>query len=149
DPEAPPGATARVAHLLAKIGAGTARPGLIDTRKDPRAPRTTTFRVARASAVLGLGVPEDRAREILGGLGFGVAEQAASWAVTVPPWRGDVSREVDVIEEVGRHLGIDRIPSTVPPARGAEGLRPSQAATRAVREVLVGGGLTEVINYAF
>jgi phenylalanyl-tRNA synthetase beta chain len=71
------------------------------------------------------------------------------WNVEIPSWRGDVSREADLIEEVGRHVGIDRLPSTVPAARGVEGLRPAQVATRVVREALVGAGLTEVINYAF
>jgi phenylalanyl-tRNA synthetase beta chain len=149
DPEAPPAATARIAHLLGKIGAGTARPGLLDRHPAPRPRRTTVFRLERAAAMLGTNVPEGRAREILIGLGFGVKEQAGGWSVEVPSWRGDVSREADVVEEVGRHLGIDRIPSTVPPSRGAEGLRPAQATARAVREALVGAGLTEVINYAF
>jgi phenylalanyl-tRNA synthetase beta chain len=135
DPEIPPAATARIAHLLAKIGGGTLRPGLIDSQEGPRPRRATTFRLARASAVLGLPVPEDRARTILVGLGFGVKPGAGRWDVEVPSWRGDVSREADVVEEVGRHFGIDRMPSTVPAARGAEGLRPSQVATRAVREV--------------
>jgi len=149
DPEAPPDATARIAHLLAKIGAGMARPGLIDRRPVPRARRATTFRLRRASAVLGTPVAEDRARQILTGLGFAVTEQPAAWEVEIPSWRGDVGREADLIEEVGRHVGIDRIPSTVPASRGAEGLRPVQVATRAVREALVGAGLAEVINYAF
>jgi phenylalanyl-tRNA synthetase beta chain len=149
DPEAPPDATARIAHLLAKIGAGTARPGLIDRRPVPRARRSTTFRLGRASAVLGTPVAEDRARQILTGLGFAVQERPAAWEVEIPPWRSDVGREADLIEEVGRHVGIDRIPSTVPASRVAEGLRPAQVATRAVREALVGAGLTEVINYAF
>jgi phenylalanyl-tRNA synthetase beta chain len=149
DPEAPPDATARIAHLLAKIGAGSARPGLIDRRPVPRARRATSFRPARATAVLGTPVAEDRARRILTGLGFVVKEQPAAWEVEIPSWRGDVSREADLVEEVGRHLGVDRIESTVPAARGAEGLRPVQVATRAVREALVGAGLTEVINYAF
>lgn len=149
DPEAPPDATARIAHLLGKIGAGTARPGLIDQRPVPRTRRATTLRLARASAVLGTPVAEDRARQILTGLGFGVKAQPPAWEVEIPSWRGDVSREADVIEEVGRHIGVDRIPSTVPASRGAEGLRPVQVATRAVREALVGAGLTEVINYAF
>jgi phenylalanyl-tRNA synthetase beta chain len=149
DPEAPAAATARIAHLLGKIGAGTARPGLIDRHPAPRPQRTTVFRLERAAAMLGTSVPEGRAREILTGLGFGVKEQTGSWSVEVPSWRGDVSREADVVEEVGRHLGVDRIPSSVPPSRGAEGLRPAQAAARAVREALVGAGLTEVVNYAF
>src|SRR2546427_10871124 len=91
---------------------------------------------------------EERARQILTGLGFGVKEQPAAWDVEIPSWRSDVGREADLIEEVGRHVGVDRIPSTVPPSRGAEGLRPAQVAVRGIREALVGAGVTEGINYS-
>jgi phenylalanyl-tRNA synthetase beta chain len=69
--------------------------------------------------------------------------------VEIPSWRGDASREADLIEEVGRHYGLDKIPSTVPPGRGAEGLRPWQQRLRAVRDSLAGAGLVEVVTYAF
>jgi phenylalanyl-tRNA synthetase beta chain len=150
DPEGPPEALDRIAHLLAKIGAGTARPGLLDRYVSPRSRRRATLRPARAAAILGLKVPEAEAARILKGLGFQVRKVAREGiAVEVPTWRGDVSREADLIEEVGRHFGLDGIPSTLPPARGVEGLRPEQSSERAVREVLAGAGLTEVVNYAF
>ena len=150
DPEAPPLALARIAHLAEKIGAGTTRPGLVDRhpRKLPR--RTVAFRPARASALLGAPVPAADDRRILGGLGFGVGQpESDALQVEVPTWRGDVSREADLVEEVGRHMGLQRIPSTIPPAGGAEGLRPAQRRDRAIREVLAGAGLTEVITYSF
>jgi len=53
------------------------------------------------------------------------------------------------VEEVGRHHGLSRIPSTLPAGGGVEGLRPAQVLERGVREVLVGAGLVEVVNYAF
>lgn len=150
DPEGPVTATSRIAHLLEKIGAGTARPGLIDRTAAPVAGRRATLRPSRVDKVLGTHVPEERSRAILAGLGFGVEETAgAAMAVRIPTWRGDVSREEDLIEEVGRHHGLGRIASTLPPARGAEGLRPHQVREREIRATLVGAGLTEVINYAF
>lgn len=148
DPEAPPLATARIAHLLAKIGAGSARPGLVDRYVARRPPRTILFRPARTDALLGVPVPPERIEAILSGLGFAVRESVEGVTVSVPTWRGDVSREVDLIEEVGRHHGLDQIPPTLPPGRGAGGLRPEQARMRAVREALAGAGLTEVVNYA-
>jgi phenylalanyl-tRNA synthetase beta chain len=149
DPEAPPLATARIAHLLAKIGAGSVRPGLIDQHPAPRPRRTALFRPARANALLGVPVPPERGQRILDGLGFVVRESVEGLSAEIPSWRGDVSREVDLVEEVGRHHGLDKIPSTVPPGRGAEGLRPWQSRLRAVREALAGAGLMEVITYAF
>ena len=149
DPEGTATATARIAHLLARIGAGTARPGLIDRHPAPRPSRRVTLRSARTDAVLGTAVPRERAHAILTGLGFRAERAADSAAYAVPSWRSDVSREIDLIEEVGRHHGLGRIPSTVPPARGAEGLRPRQLRERRLRELLVGAGLTEVITLAF
>jgi phenylalanyl-tRNA synthetase beta chain len=150
DPEGTATATARIAHLLAKIGAGTARPGLIDRYPAPRPPRGVAVRAPRVDAVLGTPVPPARARTILAGLGFEGAEGGSDLGTyTVPTWRSDVAREIDLVEEVGRHHGLDRIPFTVPPARGAEGLRPAQVRERRLRELLVGAGLTEVITHAF
>jgi phenylalanyl-tRNA synthetase beta chain len=150
DPEGPVAATARIAHLLQKTGAGAARPGLIDQRPAPVARKILALRVPQLRRVLGADVPAAEARRILVGLGF-VAGQARGETITaeVPTWRSDVSREVDLVEEVGRHHGLSAIPSTLPPGGGVEGLRPAQAMERAVRAVLVGAGLVEVVNYAF
>ncbi|HET8645461.1 MAG TPA: phenylalanine--tRNA ligase subunit beta, partial [Vicinamibacteria bacterium] len=149
DPEAPPLATARIAHLLARMGAGSVRPGLVDRHVAPRPARTAVFRPGRTSALLGVPVAPQQAQDILQGLGFTVRESVEGVSAEVPSWRGDVAREVDLVEEVGRHYGLDKIPSTLPPGRGAEGLRPWQARLRAVREALAGAGLTEVVTYAF
>ncbi len=97
DPNGPPVATARVAHLLEKLGAGTTRPGMIDVVPKPLARRQVGFRAARASAMLGTEVPPDRCRQILTGLGFETTETVpGEWKVAVPTWRGDVSREADL-----------------------------------------------------
>lgn len=149
DPEAPPLATARIAHLLARIGAGSVRPGLIDRYVSPRPKRTTVFRPGRADALLGVPVPAERAQATLTGLGFALREGLEGTTAEIPSWRGDVSREVDLVEEVGRHYGLDKVPPTLPPGRGAQGLKPWQARLRAVREALAGAGLTEVVTYAF
>jgi phenylalanyl-tRNA synthetase beta chain len=150
DPQGTATATARIAHLLARIGAGSARPGLIDRHPGKRPPRQVALRPSRTDAVLGTQVPPVRGRQILEGLGFEpVGEAGESTTFIVPPWRSDVSREIDLVEEVGRHHGLDKIPFTVPPARGAEGLRPHQARERRLRELLVGAGLTEVVTHAF
>jgi phenylalanyl-tRNA synthetase beta chain len=150
DPEGPLTATARIAALLTRIGAGSARPGLIDRVAAPRAPRRARLRSSRLRTLVGVDVPEDRARAILEGLGFAAADGedgATLWSV--PSWRGDVAREVDLVEEVARHFGVERVPSRLPAAGGAVGLRPHQARDRLVRDVLAGAGLTEVMGYSF
>ena len=150
DPEAPPLALARIAHLAERIGAGTTRPGLIDRHPRRIPDRMVPFRAVRAAALLGAPVASEEARRILVGLGFAPGRpESDAIPVRVPTWRGDIAREVDLIEEVGRHTGLDRIPSTTPPAQGAEGLRPAQRRERLMRDVLAGAGLDEVITYSF
>jgi phenylalanyl-tRNA synthetase beta chain len=144
-----PTAIARLGHLLAKAGAGTIRPGIVDRLPLRRPPRRIVLRPSRVSALLGVEVPVDRQVAILQALGFGVQGGGGRLAVAVPTWRGDVAREADLVEEVGRHFGLQRIPSSVPPALDVGVLRPSQRRERRIREVLAGLGLTEVIGYSF
>jgi phenylalanyl-tRNA synthetase beta chain len=148
DPEGPLVGTARIAHLLLQIQAGSVRPGLIDVVARRREVRTARLRPARANAVLGVEVPAYRQADILAGLGFApVSGEDGTWSI--PSWRGDVAREADLVEEVGRHFGIDRVPPTLPASARAEGLREHQRREREVRDLLTGIGLSETINYAF
>jgi phenylalanyl-tRNA synthetase beta chain len=150
DPEGPVISIGRFAHLLLELGVGSVRPGLIDQYVAPQPVRSARLRTAKLWQLLGSEIPAQRAREILEGLGFqAVRTEAEGAEFQVPSWRGDVSREADLIEEVVRHHGIDKIPSTLPPATAPGGLRPSQRIERELRGLLVAAGLTEVVNYAF
>jgi phenylalanyl-tRNA synthetase beta chain len=144
-----PGAIDRLAHLLAKIGAGTVRPGLVERKGQDRPARMVRLRPARVGALLGVAVPRLQQIRILESLGFLVSGSAPEAAVHVPSWRLDVSREADLAEEVGRHFGLHRVPAVLPPATREGRLRLSQRRERRVRDVLTGVGLVEVINYAF
>ncbi len=148
-PDAPPTALARIAHLAAKIGAGTTRPGLIDRYVAPRPRTRVSLRPGRITAVLGAPVAVSESRRILSGLGFAVGEPSEAWTVDVPTWRGDVTREIDLVEEIARHHGLGRIPSTIPPSARVEGLRPAQRRDRELRSALAGAGMKEAITYSF
>lgn len=150
DPKATALATARIAHLLERIGAGRARPGVIDRVAGAPGPRRATLRPARVERLLGVEVPAERAATILTRLGFGI-ERAADGAleVAIPSWRGDVAREADLIEEVGRHHGLDAIPPTLPRGASEGGLRRAQSRERLVRQALAGAGLDEVLTLSF
>jgi phenylalanyl-tRNA synthetase beta chain len=104
------------------------------------------FRPERASALIGLDVPPDEQRSILEGLGLEVSDD---WDVTVPTWRArDVTREVDVVEEVARAV-LDRVPHTMPRRRHVEGrLSTDQRLRRLVEDVLVGAGLSEAYTWS-
>nr|MBA2742263.1 phenylalanine--tRNA ligase subunit beta [Actinomycetota bacterium] len=103
-------------------------------------------RPERASHLIGLELPEDEQRTTLEGFGF---EVSADWHVTVPTWRArDVTREVDVIEEIARPV-IDRVPLTMPRRRHVRGrLSTSQRLRRLAEDVLVGAGLSEAYTWS-
>jgi phenylalanyl-tRNA synthetase beta chain len=149
DVGAGPWALARLAHLLHKIGAGTVRPGVVERVGHGREPRRVCLRPSKVSALLGVEVSAERQATILRSLGFGVEEKGGEALVAVPSWRLDVSREADLAEEVGRHFGVHRVPSAIPPSTRPGRLRLSQRRERRIREILTGIGATEVINYAF
>jgi phenylalanyl-tRNA synthetase beta chain len=130
-----------------------ARPvgGTIDVGGPGPAPVTLRLRDARTERLLGAPVPRADAARILTGLGFGVVDAADGLDVTVPHWRrGDVEREADLIEEVARLWGLDRLPSTLPSRRGAVGrLAPEQRVRRRAEDALVGAGLSEAVGWSF
>ena len=121
--------------------AGARWVGETDVRAELPEPQTITLRPERTSALLGLEVAEDEQRRILESLQF---EVGGDWSVKVPSWRArDVTREVDLIEEVGR-MKLDEVPLTLPPRREMFGrLSPEQRRRRLVEDVLVGLGFSE------
>ncbi|MCE2540645.1 MAG: phenylalanine--tRNA ligase subunit beta [Acidobacteria bacterium] len=156
DVEAPVQAMRRAQQLLTEIGGGTPRGPIVDRYPTPRHRATVTLRHARIGHVLGVEVEPGFVPATLERLGFGVDGEATEgggrprWRVTVPPHRGDVSREIDLIEEIARHHGYERFPSTFPalvrPPAPASGTRSRQ---RLLRRVLTAGGCSEAITYGF
>jgi len=104
------------------------------------------LRPERANQLIGLELAVDEQRSILEGFEF---EVSAEWDVTVPTWRArDVTREVDVIEEVARAV-LDRVPHTMPLRRHVRGrLSKDQRLRRLVEDVLVGAGLSEAYTWS-
>jgi phenylalanyl-tRNA synthetase beta chain len=153
DIAAAPLGIARAAALLAQIGGGRPLGGLIDRYPAPRPPTVIVLRGARIARVLGQDVPASEVPGLLEPLGFQVQPTAASeaaWAVTVPSFRVDVTREVDLIEEVGRHYGFDRLPVTFPALSAAQSPPdPIIARERLVRQVLTAAGFSEAMTFAF
>lgn len=114
-------------------------------------PATIELRTARVNAMLGVELGREDIAGLLGPIGFATAVRGEDLEVTVPSYRMvDTTTEIDVIEEVGRHYGFERIPKTVPrPTTQAGALSPVQQQRRALRHALVGFGLTEVMPLPF
>jgi phenylalanyl-tRNA synthetase beta chain len=133
---------ARLATELIVSLTGARWTGNVDVRGELPERPVVRLRPDRTSELAGLEIPADEQRERLQRLGFDVDD---GWNVTVPTWRArDVTREADLVEEVVR-FRLDDVPHTLPLRRESFGrLKPSQRLRRAVEDVLVGCGLTEV-----
>ncbi|MFZ9854425.1 MAG: phenylalanine--tRNA ligase subunit beta [Limisphaerales bacterium] len=142
-------ASRRCAELILKVAGGQLSPGVVDAYPEPKAPRSIELRHAKVNALLGLQLTADEIDGYLLRLGLvregGSAEGSTTSRFQIPTFRVDLKREADLIEEVARLFGVERIPST--PPRGALGSHPfDQRYDRfaQVRELLSGLGLTEV-----
>ena len=148
DPEVVDLAAARAAGLIAQLAAGNVAPEATDVYGAPVERTSITLRSARVGQVLGAPVAPDLQSGYLRALGLDVVERDGTFDVTVPTFRPDLSREIDLVEEVGRLAGFDRLPTTLPPGRTG-GLDRSQATERAIRRILTGFGLFEAWTSSF
>ncbi|HEX2411115.1 MAG TPA: phenylalanine--tRNA ligase subunit beta, partial [Solirubrobacteraceae bacterium] len=125
--------------------------GTIDVGGPGPPPRTIHLRDARLERLLGTPIPRDEAVEILRRLEFEVSEAADGLDAKVPYFRrDDVTREADLVEEVARLWGLEKLPATLPSRRGAVGvLTPEQRLRRRAEDALTGLGLTEMAGWSF
>ncbi|MEA2404449.1 MAG: phenylalanyl-tRNA synthetase beta chain, partial [Thermoleophilaceae bacterium] len=140
------------ARLMVELCGARMVPRTIDAYPHPAEPRTVELRPARVERLLGTAISGDEIRAILERLGFGVSAAAAgALAVSVPYWRdGDVQREADLVEEVARVHGVDKLPITLPARPQAVGrLTPKQHLRRRLEDELRDRGLYEVVAYSF
>jgi len=143
-------ALVRALTLLQEIGAGTSRGIVIAGHPEDLQLRVITLRRERIAAFLGTVIPAADVFRILGSLGFRTEPVADGWDVTVPSSRIDVHREVDLIEELARHYGFDRIPSHFPPLTSPPATMDSRITrARQLRAVLTGAGFSEAVTFGF
>ena len=147
----PPLALDRAAALIAELAGGHVLQGSVDVR--PRAlPVIPPIEVsgAQLSSLLGYSIDATEAATALARLGFGVEQNGDDLVATVPHFRRDVIMVADVVEEVGRSLGYERVPSTLPGRRTpAVSVAPEVAIEDRVKDVLVGAGFDEVVSWSF
>jgi phenylalanyl-tRNA synthetase beta chain len=150
DIEAPPAGIRRAAQLFEQIQAGQAMGPIVDRYPTPKVNVQVPLRRQRIGRLLGQEVAAADVRRILTPLGFEVEGNDAAWTVSVPSFRVDVTREADLIEEVGRHFGFDRIPAAFPPLEAPQAPPdPNLARERIVRQVLTSSGFSEAMTFAF
>jgi phenylalanyl-tRNA synthetase beta chain len=138
-------ASQRAAQLILETAGGQLAEGVVDVYPSPAQPKELTLRFAHSKDLLGIGISHPDQVSHLNQLGLEtVSQQPGEATFRVPSWRVDLKREVDLIEEVGRLYGIDKIPST--PPRGALGSNAFDSVYDQIaeaRRILTGLGLNE------
>jgi len=153
DVDMAPVALDRAASLILEVAGGIAAKGRIDVYPQPLAERRLAISSRKTAEILGLELDLLEIRRLLQSVGL-TAELAENrdevLYVSVPAFRPDIEREIDLIEEVARLNGYDRIPVTMPAGR-IVCHRPAslQRQARQMRDAMVAAGFSEVINYSF
>jgi phenylalanyl-tRNA synthetase beta chain len=139
----------RVCDLILELGAG--RPvALLDEVKNLPPYRRVSLSVQHTSTVLGIKLETAEIRQVLEDLNFQYQEQDDLFNVEIPTYRSDIEIEEDLMEEVARLIGYDRIPTTLPQGAQTQGRRTSeQEFRRRLRKALAQSGMDEVITYSF
>jgi phenylalanyl-tRNA synthetase beta chain len=155
-------AQAVATRLMIDLCGARVAPGTIDIGGPGPPLETIRLRDARIESLLGTPIPRERCRRILEAIGFGTADADDGLDVTVPAFRrADVTREADLIEEVARLDGLQKLPATLPATRqavdtqdgaapaGFGRLTPRQRLRRRASDALAGQGLHEIVGWSF
>ncbi|NLY41320.1 MAG: phenylalanine--tRNA ligase subunit beta [Desulfovibrionales bacterium] len=143
----------RAAQLMAELAGGQVAPGVAKAEPHPFVARTLGFTPAKATRLLGQTMDEAFCQSTLERLGCTVSAAAEPWEVVPPSFRLDLEREVDLIEEVARMYGMDRIEGALPTVQKClhdlDKVDPTYAFLSQIKDWGVGVGLAEAVNYSF
>lgn len=136
----------RCVELICALAGGVATEDALDVYPQPLRERMISLRPKRITELTSLTVAPEEIVRILTGLGF---ETVGENSFRVPSWRVDVEQEEDLVEEIARHTGYDKIGSELPPSSSSGEYQPSEMQQRALRRALNAFGYDEAINFSF
>jgi phenylalanyl-tRNA synthetase beta chain len=140
----------RCVQLICELAGGIASEDPIDIYPISFVSRTVSLRPQRVPELTSVSVERAEIMRILSGLGFKlVNDSAGKLNFKVPSWRIDVEQEEDLVEEVARHTGYDKIGSELPPSSASGEYQPSELKQRLLRRAMNAFGFDEAINYSF
>ena len=148
DPELAPIALERAAELLADLAGGEVVLGRIDLYPHAVPARKIALHPARVNGLLGTELSEGTVTHSLRRLGLAVDATAEPLQVTVPTFRPDLVQEIDLVEEVGRMVGYETLPETLPSGNVGGGDAPAGQFARTLRTLLIGLGLQEALTHS-
>src|SRR3984893_13194253 len=156
DPEMAELASRRCAESILQLAGGELLSGVVDVYPGKRPPKKILLTRKEILRVMGADVPDKEVEAILSALGFapvrvdqnrGTAGSIlATWECAQPSWRADVSREIDLIEEIVRIYGLDKFPPRLPASRQGAARLPHYEAEMRLRERLIGLGYREIVT---
>lgn len=152
DVDMAPVALDRAAALIAELAGGQVAQGILDAYPETLVPLTLELSVERCNRLLGVEISQEETCKVLNSIGLtSVTGQNADLVqVTVPNFRPDIEREVDLIEEIARLVGYERIEATMPNSQlDCQRLPRHLALEKGVRNLMVAEGFAEIINYSF
>ena len=137
------------ASMLQELGKGTVLAGQVSAGELPTEPVQVTTTLDYVNVRLGTELTFSDIEEVFAKLGFGLEGTAETFTVSVPRRRWDIHIQADLVEEIARIYGYDKVPTTLPEAGATAGeLTSSQVLRRKVRTLAEGSGLSEIISYA-
>ncbi len=147
DPENVERASRRAAELMSELAGGIIVPGLADLQYDNITATEVSLRLDRLSKVLGIAVSNEKVKSIFTGLGLNIIDETDSAIkVSAPPRRPDLTREIDLIEEVVRIYGYDKIPETTHIPVSIAPQSKKELCERKIKRLLAGYGFCELVT---
>lgn len=148
DPVGVEWASRRVCELIVESAGGTVADGILDTAAEIPKSEPIVLRLSQIERILGIKISAEEVDRILQALGCGCESKisAGSGSFAAPSWRHDLTREADLIEEVARIHGYDKIPEDSPIPVAASSKRVFDTATEKVRGVMTASGLSEAMT---
>ena len=137
------------AAMLQELANGTVLAGRVQAGSVDTEPVQVSTSLDYVNVRLGTELTFADIEDVFAKLGFGLTGDADKFTVSVPRRRWDISIQADLVEEIARIYGYEKLPTTLPEAAGTAGeLTETQALRRKVRTIAEGAGLTEIISYA-
>ncbi|MDR1521807.1 MAG: phenylalanine--tRNA ligase subunit beta [Streptococcaceae bacterium] len=134
--------------MIAELGDGKVVSGVAAGSEFIPEKRIVNITLDYINNSLGTTLAEEKVNEIFSALGFTYTVLEHDYSVNIPPRRWDIIIAADLLEEVARIYGYEKLPSTLPKGAIANGLTIKQKLVRKIKEMLEGAGLSEVISYA-